>query len=88
VRHPYSCRLSHHSRKIRLYQAFHALEPSITRTCFLLTFISDEKLREVILAANEVERYNAFGLDYLLPVQDDERKAYMKPRAGQIIYTD
>jgi len=38
-------------------------EPKVSelRTCFLLTFISDEKLREVIhRSTNKVEQYNAF----------------------------
>ena len=53
-------KLTTYSRKNRLYQAFHALG-TIVRTCFLLTFISDEKLREVIhRSTNKVEQYNAF----------------------------
>src|SRR5690242_1952341 len=53
-------KLTTYSRKNRLYQAFHALG-TVMRTCFLLTFISDEKLREVIhRSTNKVEQYNAF----------------------------
>ena len=53
-------KLTTYSRKNRLYQAFHALG-TVVRTCFLLTFISDEKLREVIhRSTNKVEQYNAF----------------------------
>ncbi len=48
------------SRKNRLYQAFHALG-TIVRTVFLLKFISDVKLRELIHhSTNKVEQYNAF----------------------------
>ena len=53
-------KLSTHSRKNRLYQAFHALG-TVVRTAYLLTFISDVKLREVIhRSTNKVEQYNAF----------------------------
>ena len=54
-------KLSTYSRKNRLYQAFHALG-TVVRTAFLLTFISDVKLREVIhRSTNKVEQY-LFGL--------------------------
>lgn len=47
------------SRKNRLYQAFYALG-CVVRTVFLLTMISDVKLREVIhRATNKMEQYNA-----------------------------
>ncbi len=47
------------SRKNRLYQAFYALG-GVVRTVFLLTMISDVKLREVIhRATNKMEQYNA-----------------------------
>ncbi len=53
-------KLTNFSRKNRLYQAFHALG-CVVRTVFLLTFISDVKLREIIhRATNKVEQYNAF----------------------------
>ena len=53
-------KLTTYSRKNRLYQAFHALG-TVVRTAFLLTFISDVKLREVIhRSTNKVEQYNAF----------------------------
>ncbi len=52
-------KLNTYSRKNRLYQAFYALG-CVTRTVFLLTVISDVKLREVIhRATNKVEQYNA-----------------------------
>ncbi len=52
-------KLTTYSRKNRLYQAFHALG-CVERTVFLLTVISDVKLREVIhRATNKVEQYNA-----------------------------
>jgi TnpA family transposase len=52
-------KLTTYSRKNRLYQAFHALG-CVVRTVFLLTLISDVKLREVIhRATNKVEQYNA-----------------------------
>ena len=48
-------KLTTYSHKNRLYQAFHALG-SVERTIFLLTFISDVKLREVIhRSTNKVE---------------------------------
>jgi TnpA family transposase len=47
------------SHKNRLYQAFYALG-CVIRTAFLLTMISDVKLREVIhRATNKMEQYNA-----------------------------
>jgi TnpA family transposase len=53
-------KLTSYSRKNRLYQAFHALG-TVVRTTFLLTFISDVKLREIIhRSTNKVEQYNAF----------------------------
>jgi TnpA family transposase len=53
-------KLTTYSHKNRLYQAFHALG-SVERTIFLLTFISDVKLREVIhRSTNKVEEYNNF----------------------------
>ena len=53
-------KLSTYSRKNRLYQAFHALG-TVVRTAFLLTFISDVKLREVIhRSTNKVEEYHNF----------------------------
>jgi TnpA family transposase len=52
-------KLTMYSRKNRLYQAFYALG-CVTRTVFLLTVISDGKLREVIhRTTNKVEQYNA-----------------------------
>ncbi|GHO51391.1 Tn3 family transposase [Ktedonospora formicarum] len=52
-------KLTTSSHKNRLYQAFHALG-CVNRTVFLLTLISDVKLREVIhRATNKVEQYNA-----------------------------
>ena len=52
-------KLTTYSRKNRLYQAFHALG-CVDRTVFLLTLISDVKLREVIhRVTNKVEQYNA-----------------------------
>lgn len=53
-------KLTTYSRKNRLYQAFHALG-TVVRTTFLLKFISDVKLREVIhRSTNKVEQYHAF----------------------------
>jgi len=53
-------KLTTYSRKNRLYQAFHALG-TVVRTVFLLKFISDIKLREVIhRSTNKVEQYNHF----------------------------
>ncbi len=53
-------KLTTYSRKNRLYQAFHALG-TVVRTVFLLRFISDVKLREVIhRSTNKVEQYHNF----------------------------
>ncbi len=53
-------KLTTYSHKNRLYQAFHALG-TVERTIFLLKFISDVKLREVIhRSTNKVEQYNHF----------------------------
>jgi TnpA family transposase len=53
-------KLTTYSRKNRLYQAFHALG-TVVRTIFLLKFISDVKLREVIhRSTNKAEQYHAF----------------------------
>jgi TnpA family transposase len=53
-------KLTTYSHKNRLYQAFHALG-TVVRTMFLLTFISDVKLREIIhRSTNKVEQYNNF----------------------------
>jgi TnpA family transposase len=53
-------KLTTYSRKNRLYQAFHALG-TVIRTAFLLTFISDVKLREVIhRSTNKTEEYHNF----------------------------
>ena len=52
-------KLTTHSHKNRLYQAFYTLG-CVNRTVFLLTVLSDIKLREVIhRATNKVEQYNA-----------------------------
>ncbi len=51
-------KLTSYSHKNRLYQAFHALG-SVERTIFLLKFISDVKLREVIhRSTNKTEEYH------------------------------
>ena len=53
-------KLTTSSKKNRLYQAFYALG-TVIRTIFLLRFISDLKLREVIhRSTNKVEQYNNF----------------------------
>jgi TnpA family transposase len=53
-------KLSHESRKNRLYQAFRELG-RVIRTIFLLRYISDLPLREQITkTTNIVERYNQF----------------------------
>ena len=53
-------KLTTYSRKNRLYQAFHALG-TVERTIFLLKFISDVKLREIIhRSTNKTEQYNNF----------------------------
>jgi len=54
-------KLSNYSRKNRLYQAFRELG-RVTRTLFLLDYISDMELREQITATtNKVEAYNGFS---------------------------
>jgi TnpA family transposase len=53
-------KLTTYSRKNRLYQAFHAVG-TVERTIFLLKFISDVKLREIIHSStNKTEQYNNF----------------------------
>src|SRR6266566_1907239 len=53
-------KLSNYSRKNRLYHAFRELG-CVVRTVFLLQFLSDEKLREVIQSTtNKMEQFNAF----------------------------
>ena len=53
-------KLSNYSRKNRLYQAFREVG-CVIRTIFLLKFISDAKLREIITATtNKVEQFHAF----------------------------
>jgi TnpA family transposase len=53
-------KLTNYSRKNRLFIAFQELG-RVIRTLFLLDFISNPKLREVITAStNKVESYNAF----------------------------
>ena len=53
-------KLTTYSRKNRLYQAFHALG-TVERTIFLLKFISDVKLREIIhRSTNKTEQYHNF----------------------------
>jgi TnpA family transposase len=53
-------KLTTYRKKNRLYQAFYALG-TVIRTIFLLRFISDLKLREVIhRSTNKVEQYNDF----------------------------
>lgn len=53
-------KLTTYSRKNRLYQAFYALG-TVERTIFLLKFISDVKLREIIhRSTNKTEQYNNF----------------------------
>src|SRR5256884_6412080 len=76
-------KLTTYSRKNRLYQAFHALG-CVVRTVFLLTLISDVKLREVIhRATNKVEQYNALedwvrfakgGVMYELAFEEQEKQ--------------
>lgn len=54
-------KLGNYSRKNKLYQAFRELG-RVIRTIFLLTFISDQKLRQKITATtNKVEAYNGFS---------------------------
>lgn len=70
-------KLSNHSRKNRLFQAFQELG-YVIRTIFLLDYISDVKLRETITAqTNKVEAYNAlsdwcsFGSEVLVASNDE-----------------
>jgi len=54
-------KLSTYSRKNRLYQAFREVG-CVIRTIFLLTFISDATVREIITATtNKAEQYHAFS---------------------------
>jgi len=54
-------KLSNHSKKNRLYQAFQELG-YVIRTLFLLEYISDVELREIITAeTNKVEAYNGLS---------------------------
>jgi TnpA family transposase len=54
-------KLGNYSKKNRLYQAFQELG-YVTRTLFLLEYISDVELREIITAqTNKVEEYNGFS---------------------------
>jgi TnpA family transposase len=54
-------KLTSYSRKNRLYQAFRELG-CVIRTIFLLQYISDPKLREIIhQTTNKVEQFNAFS---------------------------
>lgn len=54
-------KLTSYSRKNRLYQAFRELG-CVIRTVFLLQYISDAKLREIIhQATNKVEQFNAIS---------------------------
>src|SRR5215469_2455830 len=54
-------KLTSYSRKNRLYQAFRELG-CVIRTIFLLQYISDAKLREIIhQTTNKVEQFNAFS---------------------------
>jgi len=54
-------KLTSYSRKNRLYQAFRELG-CVIRTAFLLQYISDAKLREIIhQTTNKVEQFNAFS---------------------------
>ncbi len=58
-------KLTTYSHKNRLYQAFHALG-MVERTIFLLKFISDVKLREIIhRSTNKTEQYHTFE-DWIL----------------------
>jgi TnpA family transposase len=58
-------KLTTYSRKNRLYQAFHALG-TVERTIFLLKFISDVKMREIIhRSTNKTEQYHNFE-DWIL----------------------
>ncbi len=54
-------KLTSYSRKNRLYQAFRELG-CVIRTIFLLQYISDAKLREIIQQTiNKMEQFNAFS---------------------------
>lgn len=54
-------KLGNYSRKNRLYQAFRMLGAAV-RTIFLLQYISDQELRELITAStNKVESYNGYA---------------------------
>ncbi len=54
-------KLTSYSRKNRLYQTFRELG-CVIRTVFLLQYISDAKLREIIhQTTNKVEQFNAFS---------------------------
>lgn len=58
-------KLTNYSRKNRLFQAFQELG-RVIRTQFLLEYISNVSLREIITAStNKVEAYNAFS-DWIL----------------------
>jgi TnpA family transposase len=58
-------KITTYSRKNRFYQAFHALG-TVERTIFLLEFISDVKLREIIhRSTNKTEQYHNFE-DWIL----------------------
>jgi TnpA family transposase len=79
-------KLSHYSRKNKLYQAFRELGRAL-RTLFLLRFISDEPLRQYITATtNKVEAYNRFtkwlsfgGEEGVIPENDpDEQEKRIK----------
>jgi TnpA family transposase len=67
-------KLTSYSRKNRLYQAFRELG-CVIRTVFLLQYISDAKLREIIhQTTNKVEQFNAFS-KWLSFVNDGKIKA-------------
>jgi TnpA family transposase len=67
-------KLTSYSRKNRLYQAFRELG-CVIRTIFLLQYISDAKLREIIQqTTNKVEQFNAFS-KWLSFVNDGKIKA-------------
>jgi TnpA family transposase len=67
-------KLTSYSRKNRLYQAFRELG-CVIRTVFLLQYISDAKLREIIQqTTNKVEQFNAFS-KWLSFVGDGKIKA-------------
>jgi TnpA family transposase len=71
-------KLSNYSRKNRLYRAFRALG-HVVRTQFLLEYISNVELREIITATtNKVEQYNqlcdwaSFGSIELIASNDED----------------